>query len=57
MWKERNNIIFRDREEPGYVLVDKIYSNMKENYQIRKGGDIEDGGKKKEKEKDRRSKR
>ena len=30
---------------------------MKENFQIRKGGDIEEGGKNKEKEKDRRTKR
>lgn len=30
---------------------------MKENYQIRKGGDIENGGNKKEKDKDKRTKR
>ena len=48
VWKERNNRIFRDREESTFVLADKINSNIKENYQIRKGGDIEDGCKKKE---------
>ena len=57
VWNERNNRIFRDREEPTYVLVEKIYRNIKENYQVRKGGDIENGGNKKEKDKDRRTKR
>ena len=39
------------------MLGKKIYNNIKENYQVRKGGDIEVGGKKKEKEKDRMLKR
>ena len=57
IWKERNNRIFRDREELAFVLAEKIYRNVKENYQIRKGGDIENGGNKREKEKDRRTNR
>ena len=35
--KERNNIIFRDREEPTFVLGEKIYRSIKENYEVRKG--------------------
>ena len=55
--KERNNRIFRESEEPAYVLGENIYRNIKENYQVRKGGDIENGGNKKEKDKYRRRKR
>ena len=39
------------------MLGKKIYKNIKENYQVRKGGDIEAGGRKMEKEKDRMLKR
>ena len=57
IWKERKNRIFRDREELTLVLGKKIYKNIKENYQVRKGGDIEASGRKMEKEKDRMLKR
>ena len=49
--------MFRDREEPTFVLGENIYRNIKENYQVRKGGDINNGDKRKEKDKDRRTKR
>lgn len=52
VWKERNNRIFRDREEPAYVLGEKIYRNIKKNYKVRKGGDIKNGGNKKDKDKE-----
>ena len=39
------------------VLGKKIYTNIKENYHVRKGGDIEEGGRKKEKVKDNMLKR
>ena len=35
IWKERNNRIFRDREELSFILGEKIYRNIKENYQVR----------------------
>ena len=35
------------------MLGKKIYKNIKKNYQVRKGGDIEAGGRKMEKEKER----
>lgn len=57
IWKERNNRIFRDREELSFVLGENIYRRIKENYEVRKGGDIENYGNKREKEKDRRTKR
>ncbi len=57
IWKERNNQIFRDREEPTLVVGRKIFSNIKENFYVRKGGEFETGGKKKEKVKDRSRKR
>ena len=56
VWKERNNIIFRDKEEPTFVLGEKIYRSIKKNYEVRNGGDIENGGNKRETEKDRRTK-
>ena len=36
------------------MIGKKIYVNVKENYLVRKGGDIELGGRKKEKAKDRK---
>ena len=39
------------------VVGRKIFSNIKENYSVRKGGEIEVGGRKKEKAKDRMRKR
>ena len=35
------------------MLRKNFFNNIKENYQVRRGGDIEVGGNKKEKEKDR----
>ena len=53
IWKERNNWIFRDREEPTLVVGRKTFCNIKENFSVRKGGDFEIGGRNKEKVKDR----
>lgn len=57
IWKERNNQIFRDREELALVVGRKIFSNIKDNFSMRKGGLFEIGGRKKEKVKDRVRKR
>ena len=57
IWKERNNKTFREKEEPTSVVGKKTYNMMKENYRVRKGGEIEMGGKKWEKDKDGKAKR
>ena len=57
IWKEKNNRTFREKEEPASVIGKKTYKMMKENYHVRKGGEIEMGGKKREKEKDSKTKR
>ena len=57
IWKEINNQIFKDREELALVVGRKIFSNIKENFSVRKGGDFEIEGRKKEKVKDRSRKR
>ena len=57
IWKERNNRTFKEKEEPASVIGKKTYKMMKENYHVRKGGEIEMGGKKWEKEKDGEVKR
>ena len=57
IWKERNNRTFRNKEEPTSIIGKKTYKMMKENYRMRKGGDIEIGGRKWEKEKDDKVKR
>ena len=49
IWKERNNRTSRNKEEPAKIVGKKIYRMMKENYRLRKGGDIEKGGRKREK--------
>ena len=57
IWKERNNRTFREKEESASIVGKKTYKMMKENYCVRKGGEIEMGGKKWEKEKDGKVKR
>ena len=57
IWKERNNRTFRNKEEPASIVGKKTYKMMKENYRVRKGDDIEIGGRKQEKEKDDKVKR
>jgi ribonuclease HI len=39
IWKERNNRIFREKEEPTVVVERKIHKLLKENYQVSKGDD------------------
>ena len=53
----RRNRIFRDREELALVVGRKTFNNIKENFSVKKGGDFEIGGRKKEKVKDRSRKR
>ena len=57
IWKERNNRIFRDREELAIVVGRNIYCNIKENYSVRNRGEFEVGGRKNEKAKDRKRNR
>lgn len=57
IWKERNNNIFKDREAPTFVIANKIVTTMKENFTVRKEGDIEEGGNTIVKKKDRERKR
>lgn len=57
IWKERNNIIFRDREEPTKILGRKILKNIKENLQVKEEGEAKIGDRKKVKVKDKDLKR
>ena len=57
VWKERNNHIFRDREVPVNVLLDKINGYLRENFLIRKVGLSNKGGMYKDREEDKRTKR
>ncbi len=57
IWKERNNRIFRDREEPAIILGKKVSKNIKENLQVLKEEEEEEGDRKIAKEKDRNLKR
>ena len=57
IWKERNNKIFRDREEPTKILGRKILKNIKENLQLKEEGEADIGDRKKVKVKDKDLKR
>lgn len=57
IWKERNNRVFRDREEPAAILGRKIVRNIKENLLMLKEGEDEKGKRKPRKEKDRNPRR
>ena len=57
IWKERNKKKFNHKDDPSYILGEMITRNIRKNYQVRKGGENENGGIKKQKEKDRKKKR
>ena len=57
IWKERNNRIFRDREESALILGRKVSKNIKENLQVLKEDKEETGDSEIAKDKDSNLKR